>query len=346
MKILIDIGHPAHVHYFKNLMWILKKDGYEFIITARKKSVIEYLLNVYNFEFKSRGKGRDSVIGKLLYMLRADIQLLLLALKKKPDLFLSFSSPYAAQVAWMMRKPHIAMNDTEHSDANHKIFTYPFSSVILTPESYKNDLGAKHKRFNSIVEALYLHDKYFTPDPSIYEYLKIPENTAYVIVRFISWKAHHDYGQSGLNIETKRELIRILSKKYKIFISSEAPLPNEFAPYEIDIPPEKMHDVLNFASIFIGESGTMASESAFLGTPSVYINSLPLMCYLDLEEKAGLLKHFRDSEWVVEFVKSLMDKKDLKVRTLEKKNKMVHEFIDPTLFLVRFIERYINNHES
>ena len=29
MNFLFDIGHPAQVHYFKNLMWALQEKGHE-----------------------------------------------------------------------------------------------------------------------------------------------------------------------------------------------------------------------------------------------------------------------------------------------------------------------------
>ena len=32
MKIIVDILHPAHVHFFKNIIWELEKQGYEFKI--------------------------------------------------------------------------------------------------------------------------------------------------------------------------------------------------------------------------------------------------------------------------------------------------------------------------
>ena len=32
MRILFDIGHPAHVHYFKNLIELLKKNGNQILI--------------------------------------------------------------------------------------------------------------------------------------------------------------------------------------------------------------------------------------------------------------------------------------------------------------------------
>ena len=45
MKILIDIGHPAHVHYFKNLIKIMSNSSKaEFLVTSRDKEMAHYLL--------------------------------------------------------------------------------------------------------------------------------------------------------------------------------------------------------------------------------------------------------------------------------------------------------------
>ena len=340
MKILIDIGHPGHVHYFKNAIKYWEAKGHTVFITARDKGVIKALLQSYGLPFVNRGRGKDSKLGKLLYMLKADVQLFSVALKFKVDIFLSFSSPYAAQVAFLLGKPHIALNDTEHTDKTHSRFTYPFSSFILTPQSYQNKISNKQIRFDNIVEGLYLHKNYFTPNSSVLTLLNLDSYSEFVLLRFVSWNAHHDYGQSGINLETKRALVKLLSKKYKLLISSEGVLDDEFKPYQISIPPEKMHDVLSYASLFIGESGTMASESAFLGTPAVYINSLPLMCYLKLEQEAGILKHFPSSLGVVDYVKQIIQDDELKEKAAKKTAIMKKEFIDPTAFLTWFIENY------
>ncbi len=278
-------------------------------------------------------------------MLFADFKLLLLSLKCKPDIFLSFSSPYAAQVAKIMGKPHIAINDTEHTDKTHAKFTYPFSSVILTPESYQNDLGSKQIRFDNTVEGLYLHKNYFKQNISVLNDIGIEIDEKFVLLRFVSWHAHHDYGQSGLDLYTIKTLINLLEKNYKIFISSELPLSPEFQKYQLHISPEKMHDVLYYASLFIGESGTMASESAFLGTPAVYINSLPLMCYLKLEQDAGILKHFPSSVGVVDYVEQIIQDDYLKQKAIVNARKMKERFIDPTAFLTWFIENYPSSNQ-
>jgi len=343
LRILIDIGHPGHVHYFKNTIKYLENKGHEIKIVARDKEIIKDLLEKLKLPYVNRGKGKNSRIGKLLYMLQADYKILRISLKFKPDIFLSFSTPYAAQVSSLLGKPSIALNDTEHTDKIHANFTYPFSTHILTPKSYQNDLGKKQIRFNSVVESLYLHKNYFTPDPSIRKVLKLSDDEQYAILRFVSWNAHHDYGQSGLSLEAKRRLIDVLSAKFKVLISSEGELSDEFKKYQIKVSSEKMHDVLAHASIFVGESATMASESTLLGTKAIYINSLPLMCYLKLEQDSGLLKHFDSSEGVVDYVSEIISDDNFKSSMVEKSVKMQKDFIDPTAFLCWFIENYPNS---
>jgi predicted glycosyltransferase len=318
----------------------MKANGHEFLVIARDREVIFILLEFYKIKYINRGKGSNSFIGKLVYMLKADLLFLKNTLKFSPDLFLSFSSPYAAQVAFLLGKPHIALNDTEHTDKLHQKITYPFSKTIITPESYSNDLGSKHIKFNNVIESLYLHNNYYTPDESIYDCLGIEKNTKYVIMRFVSWNAHHDFGQKGLDFETKKKLVKMLRVKYKVFISSEGKLENCFEKYQIKIPAHRMHDVLHFASIYIGESGTMASESAILGTPVVYINSLPLMCYLKLEQENGLLKHFSSSDGVLNYIQAIIKQDNIKEETMEKRNQMIKNFIDPVQFMTWFIENY------
>lgn len=345
MKILIDINHPAHVHYFRNFIKIMEGKNHQFKITARNRDIIFSLLDLYKLPFYNRGKGNNSRIGKVLYMFLADFKLLIQSLKFKPDLFLSFGSPYASQIAYILRKPHISIGDTEHTDRIEGIITYPFSKALLTPKSYQTNLGEKQIRFDNIVEALYLASDYYKPDPSIYEILNISRDKKYVIVRLVAWKAHHDKGQSGIDSSNISEIIKILEKKFVVFISSEEPITEELKKYELKVPFNRIHDVLNYASLFVGESGTMASESAYLGTPAVYINSLPLMCYLKLEKDHGLLTHFEDSKNLVSYLKDIIKNDSLKEDTIEKKNKMIKGFIDPTKFLVWFIENYPESQE-
>ena len=68
MKILIDIGHPAHVHYFRNFTKIIENKNHTILVVARDKEVSQILLKKYNISFETRGKGANGLIGKLIYL--------------------------------------------------------------------------------------------------------------------------------------------------------------------------------------------------------------------------------------------------------------------------------------
>jgi uncharacterized protein len=50
MKIFIDIGHPAHVHYFKNFIAVVQKNGHKVLVTARDRECIHQLLKAERIE--------------------------------------------------------------------------------------------------------------------------------------------------------------------------------------------------------------------------------------------------------------------------------------------------------
>ena len=83
----------------------------------------------------------------------------------------------------------------------------------------------------------------------------------------------HDVGERGISKSHKLELVSELSKYTRVLISSEEQLSEEFMPYKINIPTNEMHDALAFLLLYFGESPTMTTESAILGTPAIYVIS-------------------------------------------------------------------------
>ena len=344
MKIFLDIGHPAHVHYFKHLIRSMQEKGHSFVITARDKEVAHKLLKAEGIGYISRGKGSDSIVGKIFYMLKADIQLYNIAKKENPDLFLSFASPYCAQVSKLMGKPHITLDDTETATFG-QMFYRPFSDVILTPKSFKKDFGKKQLRYPSFIELAYLHPDLFTPDPFIFDELGLNPQDPYVILRFVGLSAAHDAGQKGISFENKRKAIREFSKYARVFISSEKELPDDLAEYQLKLSPERIHHALAYAKLFFGESATMASESAMLGTPAIFVNSkmMELGTIREQEEKYGLVNSFQETEneqknsieKAIEILNS--DGKELK----KKREEMLKGNLNMTDFLESYLDSFL-----
>lgn len=267
MKILIDIGHPAHVHYFKNFIKKFSEMGNQIIVVSRKKEVTFDLLETYKIPFVSRGTGKSSLLGKFFYLFIGASKIWREARRNKIDIFLSFGSPYNAIASFFYRKPCITVDDTEHNANNHNIY-YPNSDLILTPESFRKEMGEKQVRFKSIMELTYLSPKVFTPiDRSI-------NTTKNVLFRFVGWNANHDVGQSGLTMEQKQRLVEFVGQYANIYISSEVEITGDLKKYQIKISPTEFHDFISGMDLYIGEGGTTANECACLGIPNILINSL------------------------------------------------------------------------
>ncbi len=337
MKIIIDIGHPGHVHAMKNLARLLMQDGAEILFTARKKEFELELLRAEGFRFKSFGKHYKSIPGKIWGLLKFDWQMYLTGLKFKPDLFLSHGSMYAAHAAFLLGKKHVSLEDSGNME---QIVLYrPFTEYILTPDVLPEELGPRQVRYPGYHEIAYLHPDFFTPDPAVFNKLGVAPHEQYAIIRFVSWNATHDAGHRGLSGSDKVKLVQKLAKKMKVFISSEADLPPELEPFRFKIPPEWLHHAIAFAAIVVSEGATIASESGVLGTPAIYINSIA-RSYCQDQERYGLVFNTSNSVKVIGLVDEILSQ-DRKVFR-QRRDQLLADKVNVTRWFYNFIkEKYL-----
>ena len=341
MRIIVDIGHPAHVHLFKNFIWQMEKRGHDILITATEKDITIDLLNNYGFDYIAMGSYGNSPARKMMNIPIMDFKMLRAVSGFKPDIFVGVAPIRATHTSGLMRKPCIVFDDTEHSKWEHILYI-PFADVICTPSCFKKNLGKKQIRYNGYHELAYLHPNYLKPDPSVLDDLGLKEGDTFVILRFVAWQASHDIGQHGFDMLTKRRLVKEIEKYVRVLITSESPLPTEFEKYKITAPPEKMHDLLYYATMYIGEGATMATEAAILGTPSVYTSSLSntMGNFIELEQKYDLIYSFREPDKAIKKALELIQQPDLKKQWAKKRQRLLADKIDVTQFMVDLIENY------
>ena len=284
MRLLFDIGHPAHVHYFKNLISLLQKQNHQIKITARDKEMTLYLLDKYDLDFTLTGKNASSIFGKALSLPLIESQIYKVAKNFKPNLIISTFIPYAAHVGKLLNVPVLGITDTEHATLSNTLTKF-FTDCLIIPTGCDVNFPNKKIVYDGFLELAYLHPKYFSPNSKVLDFLKISENEDFIILRFVSWNAAHDLGLHGFNLKEKIALTKFLSKHVKVFISSEESLPEELNDYKLKIPPEMIHDALYYSTMIIGDGATMSTEAALLGTPSILTNPL-----------ANKISHFRDLE--------------------------------------------------
>jgi predicted glycosyltransferase len=347
MRILIDLGHPAHVHLFRNLYFKLISEGHFVIITTKDIPIAKKLLELYGIPYINLGQKSDGLVGKFFDLLRFGWKIYRLVKRNKIEMAIGTSINIAHVSRFTKISSFVFDDDDSAVQPLMKKYGHPFADFIVSPDVLDFERKAEnHITYPAYHELAYLHPQIFEPDTSVLRELGIKEEEKYFILRFNAFKAHHDVGVSGLNIEQKRRLIEILKPHGKVFITTERNIDEEFKQYQLTVSPEKVHSFMFYAQMLIGDSQTMTSEAAVLGVPSLRCNSFAgRISYLEEQEKKYELTYAflpNDFEKMEEKLIELLNIPDLKAEWISKRQKMLADKIYPTPFFQSILENHLN----
>jgi len=342
MKIVVDVNHPHQVHLFKNFIWKMEERGHEILITASKKDISIELLDIYGFDYTFLGSYGRSITEKLFNLVKLDIKMYNAVKNYNPDIFVGMSSIRAAHVAKLMNKVSITFQDTEPGMLQDKILFCPFTDVILTPFCFKEDYGKKHLRYNGYHELAYLHPNYFKPNPTVLDELGLTKDDDFILMRFVGWASPHEIGMKS--IIDKTEFVKELEQFGHVLITSEGKLDDNLEKYKINVSIEKIHDLLYYAKLFVGESQTMTTEAGVLGTPAIRCNNWvgvnDMGNFIDLEFNYNLIYNFTDKRSALDKAIELLNNPQLKNEWALKRERLLKECVDLTSLMIWFIENY------
>lgn len=342
MKIAFFINTPAHVHFHKYTIRELERRGHTVLVLARNYGDTLKLLEELGFKYFMYSDVPDSKYGKIIDFPFSVLSAFKHLRKQKPDLLIGIGL-YSTYTSLFLRKPCVIFTDSEPTNFQFMLLK-PIVKAIITPSSFKMELGSKHIKINTYKEFAYLHANYFKPDPSIYELLGISPDLDFVLLRFNAFDAVHDVGIKGFTIEDKRTLVREAERYSKVFISSELDLPEDLQKYAITIPKHKIHDVIHYAKMVVADTQTIITEAAVLGTPAVRYNTFAgendMGNFVELEKKYHLIHSFNDSQKAINKVIEFVKKPNLKKEWVQKRDNLLADKIDATKFMVTFIENY------
>ena len=339
----MDIAHPAHVHLLRNTYYELMKKGHKVFVTVKDIPAAISLLDIYQIPYTYIGGKKDSLIGKALLQLKYNFKIWRLVISNKIEIGFS-SSLTITHISRITGMKSIFLDDDD--DAVEPLivkYAHPYADVVLSPECAQR---ATLKRFSysGYHELAYLHPRRFTPDSSVLKEIGLKEADTYFVLRFNAFKAHHDVGVMGLSIENKRKLIEYLEQKGRVFITTERNIDDEFKKHQLLLSPEKVHSLIYYATMLIGDSQTMTSEAAVLGTPAIRSNSfVGQISYLEEEEHVyGLTYGFLPGNFSAMQLKidELLSLPNIKDEWHLRRMKMLKDKIDVTAFYLWFIENY------
>jgi predicted glycosyltransferase len=342
MRILVDITHPMHVHFFRHAIDRWRAADHEVRITSRDKDVTLTLLDEFSLAHTQIGKhARRGIAGLGIELIERAWGLGRVVRNFRPHVAVAEAGTFVVYGCLPYRVPVVVFSDTEHADVSNTI-TYPLAKAVITPRAYQKSVGAKHIRYNGYQQLAYTHPNVFTPDPAALAAEGLAPDEPFSIVRLVSWQASHDVGDYG--VKNLREVIATLADYGRVILSSESTLPPDLRQYALRSPLKNMLHLQAFARLFLGESATMASECAMLGTPAIFLSTSRRGYIDELQDRYGMVYSFNDPKTgqqnALAKARELLDDPATPARWRAKRDHMLADLIDVTDYITRIVIEY------
>ena len=239
MRILIDILHPAHVHFFRNFYDEMADRGHELCITARDKDRSVDLLEQFGLpvpadlgaEERDVGHGQSSWPQRTRRLLK--VMRRVPARRDDRD-----HGPVDRAGRRARRACRRSCSTTPSSRRQTNWFVYPLAHSVVHARLLPGQ-GARHARHatRATTSSPTSTRTGSSPIPASSPRSASSPDEPYSIVRFVSWQAVHDRSETGLTGQQKRRPGRACSQRHgRVLISSEAPLPADLAELEVHGP--------------------------------------------------------------------------------------------------------------
>jgi len=347
VKIAVFVNTPAQVHFYKNIVAALEGDGNQVFTLARDYGETTDLLSELEIPFFLFSNTHDSKARKSTSLPYDVVNAFRYLKGKEIDLTTGWGT-YSTFTARLLKVPDITFNDTECT-TNAALYamrnlTYQFTDVFVTPSSFRQELGSKHLKVESYKELAYLHPNHYTPDASVFNLLGISRSHDYSVLRFSALDCSHDLSVRRLTDADKIALVRELSAYGEVFILSETDVPKQIREHVLTVPNRRIHDVLYYASLFITDTQTMATEAALLGTPTIRSNAFVGDCdvgaFIELEREFQLLFNLTTADEVAAKAAQLIQDPHAKEDWQKKRDRLLERKLDMAALMVSLIEGY------
>ena len=342
MKIWIDILTPKQLLFSEQ---IIKKLGkkHEFLCTSREYREVTKLAKIRNFDLIFVGKhgGGDK---------KAKLEASIARMRKlsgkikafSPDLTISFCSPEAARISFGLGIRHVAFCDSPHADAVMRL-TLPLIQKLLIPNVIPKNEFSKYGIDKKNIISYKAIDAVVTTKRKINQKASLPfrENKRKNILIRVEEKEASYASKSSKTIPIIKQVVKEYSKENIVILGRYAKqiqnLQKKFGKKAkvVEMSFDGKH-LLNNTDVFIGSGGTMTTESALLGIPTISYNAVPNIIESYLVKKI-LVKRETNPVKICNYIKKIFTTSNSEHQKRVKK--IVVEMEDPIQKLTNVIQQ-------
>lgn len=337
MRILIDITHPAHVHFFRPALALLRERGHEVRVTARDKDVTLPLLERFGIEHETLSKA-----GRTRWQLLAELATRVWRLRRvvrryRPHVIVAREGVFGCLAGWLTGVPAISIDDTDDAPIQHAL-SFPFAWRVYTDRAYRKAIGSKQRFFKGVSSLAYLRPSVFEPDAAVLEAAGVGSDRPLILCRMVSWTANHDYGQRGFGPGDLDQLLSRLGELGRIVISSELALDATLEAYRVSVPSHQIHHLMACCSLYIGESPTMAAECAVLGVPAIHVSTRRVWYTDELERRYRLIHNVDNIKDCLALASGILRDPDSRRQSLRRRDRYLRESDDLAEVVLRAVD--------
>ncbi len=346
--IWIDALTPKQALLSIKIKETVEKIGFKTIITTREYDYTTKIYELNNLKPIIVGRhGGKEVEGKLMASLERSMKLaeIILSMRERPSYHISLSSPEAVRIAFGLSIPIIILNDTPHSKYVNKL-TIPLADKLITPkaipkEEYKGLISEERIiQYNGVDEVAWIKD--LKNDPKVMEKLGLEVNDKIIIARESEYKAsYYDWMEKPVQKLVNRILGEFKDEVKIVYFPRYEEEREHMRNPNVIIPREAVDTrvLMKYAIITISGGGTMARESALIGTPSISL--FPLLIHVNkwLEDMGLPLRNIRDINEAYEYIRNVIkDPEKYRVET----ERIIKSMEDPTQIITKILKGEIN----
>lgn len=290
MKVLIDILHPAHINFFKNIADTCEKSGHEVVITALNRGKVPAIVQR---EFPNRpvhiiGRHRgtrysiimEANIGRFLRMLWFFLQ-------HRPTVGLSVGSFVSGFCFKLFNRKNYQVDDDPERFMNVLLEKFTATKLFFPPGVLSDH--PKVINFNCLKEWAYLSPRYFQPNEDVLTAYGL-EKKQYFFIREVSTGTFNYMGQARNPVAG---ISRDFPEEYRVLLSLEDKSTRDQYPEDwiiLQEPVDDIHSLMYYSRAVISSGDSMAREGAMLGVPSIYCGEREMHANQLLIDK-GILFH-------------------------------------------------------
>ena len=343
MKIICDIGHPAHVNFFKSSLKVLSENGNVVTIISTDRGMLREIIDreLGDYEIHVMGKHRGSILSIVFEANIAKfLKLLLFLLRSKFDIGISVGSFALGLASKILGRPNLQFDDDPERKLNVFLEKLTSSELFFPPII---EAHSKVSTFNALKEWAYLSPGYFSPEADkLREYDVCPYQ--YFFVREISPRSlNYSRQYPGIISSFACEL----PSSYKVMLSLEdkniaAKYPSDWILLEE--PLHDIHSLMYYSRVVISSGDSIAREGALLGVPSIYCGQRKMEANQMLCKKGMLF--VKEPREVPVCINEIIARKFRVDAQDEFRHELMDEWEDVTAFIVKAIETYVKENQS